>query len=94
MSAPTGPVAPVEPVDPLEIADWLTGRLADLLEIPVEDVDVTVPLDLLGVSSMEEVEITASLETQYGLTLPVTEMRRHPTVESLCGYIAGLMAAV
>ncbi|MFI5617891.1 acyl carrier protein [Streptomyces sp. NPDC051567] len=79
MSVPSGP----------EITDWLTGHLAALLEVPAEEIDVTAPLDSLGVTSMEEVAITAELEARYGVALPVADMRRHPTVESLAGHLTG-----
>ncbi|WP_051969189.1 acyl carrier protein [Kitasatospora azatica] len=81
------------PTDPEEIVQWLTGRLAELLEMPVADIDVTVPLDALGVTSMEEAVITGDLEARYGLVVPVADLRRHPTVESLGSYLADLTPA-
>ncbi|MFF4369487.1 acyl carrier protein [Streptomyces sp. NPDC001594] len=74
----------------LEITHWLTGRLATLLEVPTQEIDTTVPLDALGVTSMEEVMITSELEQRYGLALPVTEMRRHPSVDMLCIHLHSL----
>ncbi|WP_327255836.1 acyl carrier protein [Streptomyces sp. NBC_01244] len=83
MTAPTAATCP-------EIADWLTGHLAALLEVATADIDPAVPLDALGVTSMEEVLITAELERRYGVAIPVADLRRHPTVESLSAYITGL----
>ncbi|MBV6699941.1 acyl carrier protein [Kitasatospora aureofaciens] len=79
--------------DPAEMAAWLTGRLAELLELAPEEIDVTVPLDGLGVTSMEEVTVVAELEERYGLTIPVADLRRHPTVEALCSHLAGFTPA-
>lgn len=74
----------------LQITHWLTGHLAALLEVPEEDIDCALPLDALGVTSMEEVTITADLEARFGVRLPVAEMRRHPTVEALASHITAL----
>ncbi|MFG2664534.1 acyl carrier protein [Streptomyces sp. NPDC048387] len=75
-----------------DITDWLTGHLAALLDVPAADIDTTVPLDALGVTSMEEVALTVALEEQCGLTIPLIEVRRHPSVESLCAHLNGLVA--
>ncbi|AZM92177.1 acyl carrier protein [Streptomyces sp. W1SF4] len=75
-----------------DITDWLAGHLAALLDVPAADIDTTVPLDALGVTSMEEVALTGALEEQYGLTIPLTDVRRHPSVESLCAHLNGLVA--
>ncbi|GAB2701270.1 acyl carrier protein [Kitasatospora kifunensis] len=82
-----------DPADPSDVADWLTRRLAALLEIPAEEIEPTVPLDALGVSSLEEVTITADLEARYGLALPITDLRRHPTILALSAHLAGLPTA-
>lgn len=73
---------------PTEVADWLTHRLAALLEFPAEEIEPTVPLDALGVSSLEEATLTADLETRYGLALPLTDLRRHPTILALSAHVA------
>lgn len=75
------------PIDPAEVTHWLTGHLAGLLEVTAADIDPTVPLDALGITSMEEVMITADLEARYAVTVPVADMRRHPTVAALSGHI-------
>jgi acyl carrier protein len=77
---------------PSEITDWLTGRLAALLQIPATDIEPAVPLDALGVTSMEEVIITADLEAQYALKLAVPDLRRHPSIEALAAHISLLAA--
>ncbi|MFF1794033.1 acyl carrier protein [Kitasatospora sp. NPDC058263] len=79
--------------DPFDVAEWLTRHLAALLEIPAEEIEPTVPLDALGVSSLEEQTLTADLEARYGLALPLADMRRHPTVAALSAHLAGLAAA-
>ncbi|MEY9949856.1 acyl carrier protein [Kitasatospora sp. GAS1066B] len=78
---------------PADVAGWLTLRLAALLEIPAEEIEPTVPLDALGVSSLEEQMLTADLEARYGLALPLTDMRRHPTIAALSAHLADLAAA-
>ncbi|MEV7441299.1 acyl carrier protein [Streptomyces sp. NPDC091204] len=73
--------------EPSEIADWLAGHLATLLNVPSQDMDPQLPLDALGITSMEEVILTADLEQRYGISLPIPDMRRHPTIEGLSRYI-------
>ncbi|MEU9194569.1 acyl carrier protein [Streptomyces hundungensis] len=76
--------------DPQEIADWLTAHLADLTHTSAEEIDATAPLDTFGVTSLEEVEIIVQLEARYGLALPVTELRRHPSIEAFGTYLTDL----
>ncbi|MGW8783947.1 acyl carrier protein [Streptomyces sp. NPDC055796] len=76
-----------DPITAPEVTRWLTGHLAALTDIPGQDIDPTAPLDTLGITSMEEVMITADLEARYGLALPLPEMRRHPSIEALAAYI-------
>ncbi|MEV7524364.1 acyl carrier protein [Streptomyces sp. NPDC091371] len=78
---------------PVEIRQWLTGHIAALLEVAPQDIDPDTPLDALGVTSMEEVIITADLEARYGVALPLADMRRHPTIEALSTHITGHTAA-
>ncbi|MFI8275537.1 acyl carrier protein [Streptomyces sp. NPDC085929] len=75
-------------IGPRHIAAWLTGHLAALLEVPAEAIDPHTPLDALGITSMEEVMITADLETRYDLVLPLTDVRRHPTIDDLSAYVS------
>ncbi|MGW6687018.1 acyl carrier protein [Streptomyces sp. NPDC054961] len=79
--------------DSAEITHWLTSHLAGLLEVPASDLDPTMPLDALGITSMEEVMITADLEARYAVTVPIADMRRHPTIEALSSYISSRMEA-
>ncbi|MER6256209.1 acyl carrier protein [Streptomyces sp. NPDC001584] len=79
------------PTDSAEITHWLTSHLAGLLDVPAADLDATMPLDALGITSMEEVMITADLEARYAVPVPIADMRRHPTIEALSGYIASRM---
>ncbi|MEU9097333.1 acyl carrier protein [Streptomyces sp. NPDC048361] len=72
---------------PVEIRHWLTGHIAALLEVAAQDIDPDMPLDALGVTSMEEVIITADLESRYGVTLPLADMRRHPSIEALAAHL-------
>ncbi|MER6199773.1 acyl carrier protein [Streptomyces sp. NPDC001586] len=80
-----------DPTDSAEITHWLTSHLASLLEVPASDLDPTLPLDALGITSMEEVMITANLEARYAVTVPIADMRRHPTIAALSGYISSRM---
>ncbi|MCT9091621.1 acyl carrier protein [Streptomyces sp. ASQP_92] len=80
-------------IDLPEVTQWLTSRLATLLEVPTQEIDTEGPLDALGVTSMEETMIASELEQRYGLLLPVSEMRRHPSVDLLCAHLRDLAAA-
>ncbi|MFD9337629.1 phosphopantetheine-binding protein [Streptomyces sp. NPDC060028] len=82
-----------QPPTPVEIRHWLTGHLAALLEVATQDIDPQTPLDALGVTSMEEVIITADLEARYGVTLPIADMRRHPSIDALAAHITTRTAA-
>jgi len=54
----------------------LAQRIADILSVDVECVDVEAPLHTLGVDSMRMVEMLVFIEQQYGVDLMAADLQR------------------
>lgn len=72
-----------------QIIDWIVGRIAELLEVPDDSVEIEVPFIELGLSSVQAIEISNDLERWLGIELPPTLAYDYPTIEAAAGYISG-----
>jgi acyl transferase domain-containing protein/NADPH:quinone reductase-like Zn-dependent oxidoreductase/acyl carrier protein/SAM-dependent methyltransferase len=73
------------------IAGLIRGRLADVLFLKAEEIDIKRPLTELGLDSVLGIELVKSLNQQYGLALRATELYEYPTVSDLASYLAQLL---
>jgi acyl carrier protein len=71
-----------------EIEEWLVEYLAKELKCRPSEVDVTVPFDRFGLSSITAVFMTSSLEEWLGSRLDPTLPFDYPTIETLAGHLA------
>lgn len=67
----------------VEIQNWLVSYLADLLEIDLDEVDVTIPFDRYGLDSSAAIGMTGNLEEWLGHELDPTLIYDYPTIEAL-----------
>jgi acyl carrier protein len=70
-----------------DIEDWLTGHIAQLLDITVEDIDVREPLVSFGLSSQDMVILAGELEEWLGCQLSPTLAWEYPTIEALAKHL-------
>ncbi len=72
-----------------EIYTWLTNRIAAVLNISPEEVNVTIPFDRYGLESADVVGVTADLEDWLGCSIDdPTLMYEYPTIDELTQYLA------
>jgi acyl carrier protein len=72
-----------------EIERWLAARLAEGLEVSLEEIDPEGDLNGFGLDSAVGVEITGELERWLGLTLPETLFWDYPTLRSIAQHLGG-----
>ena len=77
-------------------ADYEPGVIelvAELVELPPEDLDPTVPFADAGVDSLVAMEIIVHLEAQYAVRFEDTDAKQARTIRDLAALVAGRRAA-
>ncbi len=75
----------IERVDGVEA--WMVQYMADLLDIPQADVDVTRPFDQFGLDSTATVAFTSDLGRWLGVKLDTRIMIENDDIRSVAGQI-------
>jgi amino acid adenylation domain-containing protein/thioester reductase-like protein len=71
-----------------EIEHWLCQKTADLLLMPLSEVDPTAPFAQHGLDSVKGVQLAGELEAWIGQVLPATLVWEYPTIRELAQYLA------
>lgn len=67
---------------------FMRGQIAKVLEFEAADaVDITRPLNELGLDSLMAIEMRTVLEMALGITLPVTLVYEYPTIEAMVDFL-------
>ena len=66
-----------------ELRQWLREWVGRAVGKPADDIDESVPMVELGLSSRDAVAMAADIEDMTGVTLSVAVAFQHPTIESL-----------
>ena len=74
-----------------EIRQKLTARMAELLEIPPEEIDPQKPFTQYGLDSMAAVGVTGELEDWYGEQFPADLLAHYSSIEALSQYLFQLL---
>ncbi|MGX7696074.1 SDR family NAD(P)-dependent oxidoreductase [Gordonia polyisoprenivorans] len=69
------------------LRDWLTTRLAALVDRPASDIDPTVALADLGLGSRDSVMISGELTEFLGRQVSPVEFWEHPTIDALVAHL-------
>ncbi|GAA1285733.1 SDR family NAD(P)-dependent oxidoreductase [Saccharothrix xinjiangensis] len=72
-----------------ELRAWLARHVADLVDLPEDEVDVDQPLAELGLSSRDAVVLAGALGDLVDAPLPATALYEHPTIARLARHLAG-----
>ncbi|MEZ4732919.1 MAG: acyl carrier protein [Caldilineaceae bacterium] len=86
-SSPNGS-AKGAPRSAADIQQWLTGYLANLLELPHEKIAPTVPFDAYGLDSAAAVGMTGALESWLGQDVDPTLPYIYTTIATLAQHLA------
>ncbi|MEO6809431.1 MAG: amino acid adenylation domain-containing protein, partial [Isosphaeraceae bacterium] len=65
------------------VLEILRNRVADVLRLPAERVDVDRPLDTLGLDSLMAMELKAAIEADLGAVLPLSSFLEGPSIAKL-----------
>lgn len=66
---------------------YLQHQIADLLGLPITQLDPAVSLSNYGISSLQAVELSQRVEKDIDRELPATLAYDYPTINSLCDYL-------
>jgi acyl carrier protein len=71
-----------------EIEEWLVSYLAQVLEIPPDEVEVAIPFERYGLDSATAIGMSGELGDWLGDELDPTLPYDYPTIESLARHLA------
>ncbi len=70
-----------------EIQAWLASKIAELLQLAPEKIDLKQPLAVYGLNSLKAVSIAAELEEWLGSSVAPTIVYDYPTIQALADYL-------
>jgi myxalamid-type polyketide synthase MxaE and MxaD len=70
-----------------EIRAWLVAEIARIVGLDPSAIDVRVPFESHGLSSLDAVELSGELERLLGRSLSPTLVYEHPSIEALSRYL-------
>jgi acyl carrier protein len=70
------------------IQRWLQLRIAEIVQHPADEVDVTLPFSYYGLDSVAALGISGELEIWLGRKLSPTLTWDHPNIERLSAFLA------
>ncbi|BAZ22955.1 beta-ketoacyl synthase [Kalymmatonema gypsitolerans NIES-4073] len=70
-----------------EIKAWLVDKIAELLQIASEKIDLKQPLAVYGLNSVKAVNIAAELEEWLGISVAPTIVYDYPSIQALADYL-------
>jgi 8-amino-7-oxononanoate synthase len=71
-----------------EIRGWLIDRLAELMRVSPDEVDVQEPFANFGLNSIDAVSLSGDLEDYLNRPLPATLLWDFPTIETLSSHLS------
>src|SRR5881227_4317688 len=71
------------------ISAWLVARLAEVLGVSPQDIDIREPFTNYGLTSRDAVGLSGDLEEWLGLRLSPTLAYEYPNIEALARHLAG-----
>jgi acyl carrier protein len=75
-----------------EIRGWLITRLAELMRVGPDEVDVQEPFANFGLNSIDAVSLSGDLEDYLNRPLPATLLWDFPTIETLSLHLSAAEA--
>lgn len=66
---------------------WLTGRLADHLDVPESSIEVMLPLAEMGVDSVLAVGLVGDIESHFDIDVDPTLIFDYPTLAHIAEFV-------
>ncbi len=76
------------PAGASDIESWMVERLAALMELGHDEIDVRIPIERFGLDSRSTVGMTGELEDWLGIELPATLLWDYPTIAEASAFLA------
>ena len=70
-----------------EILRWCREYVADLVQLPLEQVDPDADFDRLGIDSALAVSLLVEVEDRYGVELTPEDLFEHPTLAAVAAHV-------
>ena len=84
MEANKEPALPADACnDETRLRQWLTDKVAELLQLKSSDIDPAKPLGEYGLDSMAAVTLTGELEDMLAVEISPSLPYEHPTINAL-----------
>jgi thioester reductase-like protein len=77
-----------------QMQTWLVAKIAQLLAIAPQDIDICQPLSQYGIDSVQAISLLADLEQWLGKQLSPNLIWDYPTIEKLIQHLSGEFPAV
>ncbi len=74
--------------DETEIQHWLVTRVAALVGVPVDEIDVRLPFSFYGLDSVAALGLSGELERWLDCKLAPTLTWDYPSIDQLAAYLA------
>lgn len=78
-----------EPLTAEEIQLWLVSKVAELVAVDPDEIDIAEPFARFGLDSIAAAGLTGDLEDWLNRRLPPTLVWDYPTIELLAQHLAG-----
>ena len=73
--------------DAATIARWLARRLAEAVDLEVDEIDIDIPFERYGLDSRNAASLAGELEEWLGRALPATLLWDYPTIAEVAGVL-------
>jgi amino acid adenylation domain-containing protein len=84
---PQLPLLDSAPASKAVVETWLASHLARQLKVPVQKIDVSLPVIRYGLDSLRAIELMHSIEAKLGVNLSMTTLLQSPSVSELASEI-------
>ncbi len=71
-----------------EVERWLVHRIAQMVQLDPDDIDVRIPFEHYGLDSRSVTSMAGELEESLGFELPATLLWDYPTIAEAAAYLA------
>ena len=91
-SATAAPAAPAAPATKTEIEAFISQWIARRCAQPVASIGAEVEFAMLGMGSVDSIDLGTALSEKYALTLDPTVLWSYPNIRELAGFVLGKLA--